>query len=103
MRQFLQRVNRGGVQTSQRCVESSRYRLNGGGGEKPFGLVMIDVLDCGMSLITWRCGSVLQIIADGVTCFVVDSSDEAVEAVRACEVGARNRIQPPFPRAPCVP
>jgi glycosyltransferase involved in cell wall biosynthesis len=48
---------------------------------EPFGLVMIEALACGTPVIAWRCGSVPEVIADGVTGFVVDSLDQAVQAV----------------------
>jgi glycosyltransferase involved in cell wall biosynthesis len=48
---------------------------------EPFGLVMIEALACGTPVIAWRNGSVPEVIADGSTGFVVDSLDEAVEAV----------------------
>ncbi|MCI0464358.1 MAG: glycosyltransferase family 4 protein [Gemmataceae bacterium] len=48
---------------------------------EPFGLVMIEALACGTPVIAWRNGSVPEVIEDGVTGFVVDSLEEAVEAV----------------------
>jgi glycosyltransferase involved in cell wall biosynthesis len=48
---------------------------------EPFGLVMIEALACGTPVIAWRCGSVPEVITDGVTGFVVDSLDQAVQAV----------------------
>ena len=48
---------------------------------EPFGLVMIEALACGTPVIAWRCGSVPEVIADGVTGFVVDNLDQAVHAV----------------------
>jgi glycosyltransferase involved in cell wall biosynthesis len=48
---------------------------------EPFGLVMIEALACGTPVLAWRCGSVPEIIADGVTGFVVDSIEQAVQAV----------------------
>jgi glycosyltransferase involved in cell wall biosynthesis len=48
---------------------------------EPFGLVMIEALACGTPVIAWRNGSVPEIIADGVTGFVVDSLEDAVRAV----------------------
>ena len=48
---------------------------------EPFGLVMIEALACGTPVIAWRNGSVPEVIADGVTGFVVNSVEEAVAAV----------------------
>ncbi len=48
---------------------------------EPFGLVMIEALACGTPVIAWRNGSVPEVIADGVTGFVVDSVEQAVGAV----------------------
>jgi glycosyltransferase involved in cell wall biosynthesis len=49
---------------------------------EPFGLAMIEAMACGTPVIAFRCGSVPEVIDDGVTGFVVDSVDEAVAAVR---------------------
>ena len=48
---------------------------------EPFGLVMIEALACGTPVIAWKNGSVPEIIEDGVTGFVVDSVEDAAEAV----------------------
>jgi glycosyltransferase involved in cell wall biosynthesis len=48
---------------------------------EPFGLVMIEAMACGTPVIGWRNGSVPEVITDGVTGFVVDSLEEAVQAV----------------------
>jgi glycosyltransferase involved in cell wall biosynthesis len=48
---------------------------------EPFGLVMIEALACGTPVVAWRQGSVPEVIADGVTGFVVDGVEEAVRAV----------------------
>jgi len=48
---------------------------------EPFGLVMIEAMACGTPVIGWRNGSVPEIITDGVTGFVVDGIDDAVQAV----------------------
>jgi glycosyltransferase involved in cell wall biosynthesis len=48
---------------------------------EPFGLVMIESLACGTPVIAWRNGSVPEVIEDGVTGFVVDSIEDAVDAV----------------------
>jgi glycosyltransferase involved in cell wall biosynthesis len=48
---------------------------------EPFGLVMIESLACATPVIAWRRGSVPEIIDDGVTGFIVDSVEGAVDAV----------------------
>jgi glycosyltransferase involved in cell wall biosynthesis len=48
---------------------------------EPFGLVMIESMACGTPVIGWRQGSVPEVIDQGVTGFVVDSVEEAAEAV----------------------
>src|SRR5579864_8131059 len=48
---------------------------------EPFGLAMIESLACGTPVIASRRGSVPELIDHGVTGFVVDSVDEAVEAI----------------------
>ena len=56
---------------------------------EPFGLVMIEAMACGTPVIAWRCGSVPEVIEDRRTGFIVESMDEAIEAVEA--VGQLNR------------
>ncbi|HET9878064.1 MAG TPA: glycosyltransferase family 4 protein [Candidatus Limnocylindria bacterium] len=48
---------------------------------EPFGLVMIESMACGTPVIAFRNGSVPEVIDDGVTGFIVDDVDGAVEAV----------------------
>jgi glycosyltransferase involved in cell wall biosynthesis len=48
---------------------------------EPFGLVMIEAMACGTPVIAFRCGSVPEVIDDGVTGFIVDDVEEAVRAV----------------------
>ena len=49
---------------------------------EPFGLVMIEALACGVPVVAFAGGSVREVIDDGVTGFVVESIDGAVDAVR---------------------
>lgn len=48
---------------------------------EPFGLVMIEAMACGTPVVAFRCGSVPEVMKEGVSGFVVDSIDQAVGAV----------------------
>jgi len=48
---------------------------------EPFGLVMIEAMACGTPVIAYRSGSVPEVIDEGVTGFIVESEEQAVEAV----------------------
>lgn len=48
---------------------------------EPFGLVMIEAMACGTPVITYRRGSVPEVIDDGVTGFICDNLDQAADAV----------------------
>jgi glycosyltransferase involved in cell wall biosynthesis len=56
---------------------------------EPFGLVMIESLACGTPVVAYRGGSVAEVIEDGVTGFVVDDMDQAIDA--ACRVHTLER------------
>ena len=42
---------------------------------------MIEAMACGTPVIAWRNGSVPEIVEEGITGFVVESIDEAVQAI----------------------
>jgi glycosyltransferase involved in cell wall biosynthesis len=48
---------------------------------EPFGLVMLESMACGTPVIAFDCGSVPEVIDEGVTGYVVKSIEEAVAAV----------------------
>ena len=50
---------------------------------EPFGLVMIEAMACGTPVLAFRCGSIPEIIENGITGTVVDSEQEAVAALPA--------------------
>jgi glycosyltransferase involved in cell wall biosynthesis len=50
---------------------------------EPFGLVMIEAMACGVPVVAFRGGSVEEVIDHGVTGFIVDSVEEAIDATRA--------------------
>lgn len=56
---------------------------------EPFGLSMIEAMQCGTPTIAFRCGSVPEVMTDGVTGFIVSSMEEAIAAVR--RVGTLDR------------
>lgn len=49
---------------------------------EPFGMVMIEALACGTPVVATPCGSVPEIVTDGVTGFVGATEAAMVEAVR---------------------
>jgi glycosyltransferase involved in cell wall biosynthesis len=48
---------------------------------EPFGLAMIEAMACGTPVLAFRCGSVPEIVDDGVTGVIVDTMDEAIAAL----------------------
>jgi glycosyltransferase involved in cell wall biosynthesis len=63
---------------------------------EPFGLVMIEALACGTPVIAWRNGSVPEVIDDGVTGFIVECEDEAVEVLSGVSRLSRQRCRRVF-------
>jgi len=63
---------------------------------EPFGLVMIEAMACGTPVIATRTGSVPEVIEEGVTGFIVESTSEAVAAVGRIGELDRTRIRAAF-------
>lgn len=63
---------------------------------EPFGLVMIEAMACGTPVVGYRCGSVPEVLEEGVTGFVVDSIDAAVSAVERTKSLSRTHIRQRF-------
>jgi len=63
---------------------------------EPFGLVMIEAMACGLPVIAWRRGSVPEVIDHGVTGFIVDNLDAAVQAVARVGELSRSRCRRVF-------
>lgn len=63
---------------------------------EPFGLVMIEAMASGTPVIAFPCGSVPEVIDEGVTGVVVDTIDEAADAVGRVGRLDRRRIRRVF-------
>jgi glycosyltransferase involved in cell wall biosynthesis len=63
---------------------------------EPFGLVMIEAMACGTPVLAFRCGSVPEVIEDGVTGKMVDSEDEAIAALPAILAYDRRAVRQRF-------
>jgi glycosyltransferase involved in cell wall biosynthesis len=65
---------------------------------EPFGLSMIEAMACGTPTVAFRCGSVPEVIEEGVTGFMVESEDEAVEALKRVPGMSRAKVRARFDR-----
>jgi glycosyltransferase involved in cell wall biosynthesis len=88
---FVEFVGEVGGRAKDQLLGGARALLFPIDWEEPFGLVMIEALACGTPVVAWRRGAVPEVVEDGVTGFVVDELDAAVDAVRA--IGAIDRAR----------
>jgi glycosyltransferase involved in cell wall biosynthesis len=65
---------------------------------EPFGLAMIESMACGTPVIGWRNGSVPEVITQGRTGLIVESLDEAVQAVERIGSSSRQDCREEFER-----
>lgn len=63
---------------------------------EPFGLVMIESMACGTPVIATRFGSVPEVMEHGASGFIVDTVDEAVQAVEQVRTLSRERVRHVF-------
>ena len=65
---------------------------------EPFGLVMIEAMSCGTPVIAFRRGSVPEIVEDGVSGFIVDDIESAVDAAGQIDALSRAEVRRCFER-----
>ncbi len=63
---------------------------------EPFGLAMIEAMACGTPVVAYGHGSVTEVVDDGVTGFIVNSQEEAVEAVKKLQTLSRKKCREAF-------
>jgi len=63
---------------------------------EPFGIVLIEALACGTPVLAYRCGSIPEIIEDGVTGFICDNLEEMVAAIDRLPLIRRQRCRDSF-------
>ena len=65
---------------------------------EPFGLAMIEAMACGTPVLAFRCGSVVEIVEDGLTGAIVDSMEEAIAALPRVIALDRIKVRQRFER-----
>jgi glycosyltransferase involved in cell wall biosynthesis len=65
---------------------------------EPFGLVMIEAMSCGTPVIAFNRGSVPEVVDEGVTGMVVETPEQAVEAVKRLSSLDRKLVRATFER-----
>jgi glycosyltransferase involved in cell wall biosynthesis len=65
---------------------------------EPFGMVVIEALSCGTPVLAWGEGSVPELLEHGVTGWIVDSLDAAVDALGRIEAIRRDACRAAFER-----
>jgi glycosyltransferase involved in cell wall biosynthesis len=65
---------------------------------EPFGLAMIEAMACGTPVLAYNCGSVPEVLDDGITGFGVNSLREAVAAVSRLSSLDRRKCRDAFER-----
>jgi glycosyltransferase involved in cell wall biosynthesis len=64
--------------------------------QEPFGLVMIEAMATGTPVIAFNCGSVPEVLNNGVSGFIVEDIDQAVKAVEQLSTLSRQECRREF-------
>jgi glycosyltransferase involved in cell wall biosynthesis len=83
-----------------RALGQAKALLHLIGFEEPFGLSVIEAMACGTPVIAYNRGSMPELIEHGVTGFLVDTFEQAVDAIgrigeidrRACRLAVEARF-----------
>jgi glycosyltransferase involved in cell wall biosynthesis len=63
---------------------------------EPFGLVMIEAMACGTPVVAFNCGSVAEVIQQGVNGFIVHSEEQALRAIGSVHQLDRRAVRATF-------
>jgi glycosyltransferase involved in cell wall biosynthesis len=65
---------------------------------EPFGLVLIEAMACGTPVVAFKCGSVSEIVDEGVSGFIVENVNQAIAAIAKIATLDRAKVRATFER-----
>jgi glycosyltransferase involved in cell wall biosynthesis len=63
---------------------------------EPFGLVMLEAMACGTPVLGFRCGSIPEVIDEGITGKIIESEEQATSALRELLLYDRGAVRRRF-------